>query len=175
MEGGAMAQNNSRLADAVTNLAEAVLIDLPLFAIGRSFDRSFSDDLHHTAWKAYDASVAISIDLTNRMYRSRRFGRVSGRALDVSLKAHRLAEAASGALFAALWPMVGLPTASEVRRLSDKIDSLRQQLRPPEPRFEVSHPLRFDKALPPDNVGEMLRLSPTIEAIAPAVKRYISH
>jgi len=170
-----MAQNNSRLSDAVTNLAEAVLIDLPLFAIGRSLDRSFSNDLHHTAWRAYDASVAISTDLTNRMYRSRRFGRVSGRALEASLKAYRLADAASGAFFASLWPMVGLPTASEMRRLSDKIDSLRQQLRPPELGVEVSHHLRFDKALPPDNVGEMLHLSPTIEAIAPAVKRYISH
>ena len=157
-----MAQNNSRLADAVTSLAEAVLIDLPLFAIGRSFDRSFSDDLHHTAWRAYDASVAISTDLTNRMYRSRRFGRVSGPALDASLKAYRLADAASGAFFAALWPMVGLPTASEIRRLSDKIESLREQLRPPElPALgvELSHQLRFDKELPHENVGEMFRLS----------------
>lgn len=165
-----MEQKNSQLAGAVTNLAEATLIDLPLLTIGRLFDRSFSDDLRKTGWKAYDAGIAIATELTNRVYSSRRVGRVSGRTLDASLKVRRLADAGSGAFFAALWPMIGLPTASEMRRLTDEIESLREQLRPSE--------LRFDEALPcADKVGEMSHfpLSPTIEALAAEVERHVSH
>jgi hypothetical protein len=91
-----MAHNNSQLSSAVSNLAEAILIDLPLFAIGRLFDRTFNDELRQAGWKAYDASVAISTELTNRAYGSRRVGRVSARTLDASLKVRRLADAASG-------------------------------------------------------------------------------
>jgi hypothetical protein len=165
-----MAENSSQLAGAVTNLAEATLIDLPLFGIGRLFDRSFSDELRKARWKAYDASVAITTELTNRLYTSRRVGWVSSRVLDTSLRVQRLADAASGAFFAALWPMVGLPTASEMRKLTDQVESLREQLRPSE--------LRFDEVLPRDDrAGEMsrFRLSPTIEALATEVERYVSH
>ncbi len=165
-----MAQKNSQLADAVTNLAEATLIDLPLLAMGRLFDRTFSDELRKARWKAYDAGVAVTTELTNRLYTSRRVGRVSSRVLDTSLKVQRLADAATGAFFAALWPIVGLPTASEMRRLSDQVESLREQLRPSE--------LRFDEAVPrADKVGEMsrFRLSPTIEALAAEVERHVSH
>jgi len=120
-----MAQKNSQLADAVTNLAEATLIDLPLLAMGRLFDRTFSDELRKARWKAYDAGVAVTTELTNRLYTNRRVGRVSSRVLDTSLKVQRLADAASGAFFAALWPMVGLPTASEMRQLTDQVFAAR--------------------------------------------------
>jgi hypothetical protein len=146
--GIAMEQNNSQLAGAVRNLAEATMVDLPLLAIGRLFDRSFDDELRKVRWKAYDAGVAITTELTNRLYSSRRVGRISSRALDASLKLQRLADAASGAFFAALWPMVGLPTASEMRRLTDEVESLREQLRPSELAIEVGHQLRFEEALP---------------------------
>lgn len=165
-----MAQKNSQLADAFTNLAEATLIDLPLLAMGRVFDRTFRDELRKARWKAYDAGVAVTTELTNRLYTSRRVGRVSSRVLDTSLKVQRLADAASGAFFAALWPMVGLPTASEMRRLTDQVESLREQLRPSELRFDEM-PQRADRA------GEMsrFRLSPTIEALAAEVERHVSH
>ncbi len=165
-----MAQKNSQLADAVTNLAEATLIDLPLLAMGRLFDRTFSDELRKARWKAYDAGVAVTTELTNRLYTSRRVGRVSSRVLDTSLKVQRLADAASGAFFAALWPIVGLPTASEMRRLTDQVESLREQLRPSEMQFDEMPPRA-------DRVGEMsrFRLSPTIEALAAEVERHVSH
>jgi hypothetical protein len=172
-----MAQKNSQLVSAVNTLAEALLIDLPLFAVGHLFDRRFGDDLRKAGWRAYDAGVATATELTNRVYSSRRVGRVSGRALDASLKLQRLADAASGAFFAALWPMVGLPTASEMRRLSDQMESLREQLQPSELTIEAADQLRFDEVLPHDAVGEMsrFRMSPTIEALAAEVKRYVSH
>jgi hypothetical protein len=175
--GVAMEKNNSQLAGAVTNFAEATLIDLPLLMIGRLFDRSFGDELRKARWKAYDAGVAITTELTNRLYTSQKVGRVSRRALDASLKLQRLADAASGAFFAALWPMVGLPTASEMRQLSDQIESLREQLQPSELTVEAAHQMRFDEALPHDAIGEMsrFRMSPTIEALAAEVRRYVSH
>ena len=174
-----MAQKNSQLADAITNLADATLIDLPRSAIARLFNSAGSDhELRKAGWKAYDASIAITTEITNRLYSSPRVGRVSGRAIDVSLKFQRLADAVSGAFFAALWPMVGLATASEIRRLSDKIDSLREQLQPGAIGFEAGHQSRFDRELQhTDTAGEMasLRLPPTIEVVAPEVKRYVSH
>jgi hypothetical protein len=163
-----MDQNNSQLAGAVTKLAEAILIDLPLLTIGRLLDRTFGDDLRKVRWTAYDAGVVVTTELTNRLYTSRRMGRVSGRVLDASLKLQRLADAASGAFFAALWQIVGLAAASEMRRLTEEIELLREQLRPSE--------MRFDEALPPDKVGEVssFRSASTIE-IAKEVKRYVSH
>jgi hypothetical protein len=65
-----------------------------------------------------------------------------------------------------------------MRRLSDEIESLREQLRPTELAIEVSHHLRFDEALPrADRAEEMsrFRLSPTIEALAAKVDRHVSH
>jgi len=173
-----MAQKNSQLTDAVSNLAEAALVELPLLAIGRLFDRTFSDELGKASWKAYDAGVAITTELTNRLYRSPRVGRVSGRALDASLKLQRLADAASGAFFAALWPMVGLPTASEMRRLTDEVESLREQLRPSEITMNDGHQVRFDEVAPrAGKAAEMasFRLSPTLEALTAEVERHVSH
>lgn len=85
-----MAQKNSELADAVRDLADATLIDLPLLAIARLFNSPGSDkELRTAGWKAYDAGVAIATDLTNRLYTSPRVGRAVGRAIDVSLKFQR--------------------------------------------------------------------------------------
>ena len=174
-----MAQKSTQLADAITNLADAALIDLPRLAIARLFNSAGSDrELRNVGWKAYDASIAIATELTNRLYSSPRVGRVSGRAIDVSLKFQRLADAAAGAFFAALWPMVGLATTSEIRRLSDKIDSLREQLQPGAIGFEAGHQSGFDRELPrADTAGQMasLRLPPTIEVVATELKRYVSH
>jgi hypothetical protein len=101
---------------------------------------------------------------------------VAGRAIDVSLKFQRLADAASGAFFSALWPTVGLATASEIRRLAEKIDSIREQIQPGTFGIEASHDARFDRVWPrADAAGQMARLSPTIEPVAAEVKRYVSH
>lgn len=172
-----MAQKNSELVDAVRDLAAATLIDLPLLAIPRLFNSPGSDkELWAAGWKAYDAGVAIATDLTNRVYTSPRVGRVAGRAIDVSLKFQRLADAVSGALFSALWPAVGLATASEIRRLADKIDSIREQTQQGTFGIEASHDARFDRVWPRANAaGQMARLSPTIEPVGAEVKRYVSH
>ena len=73
--------------------------------------------------------------------------------------------------------MVGLPTGLEMHRLSDQLESLREELRQGEFSVEVRHELRFEEALPRDRVGEMSRFrpSPTLEPLAAEVKRYQSH
>lgn len=168
-----MAQKNSQLAEAVRVLADAALVDLPVSAIARLFNSPGSDkELWTAGWKAYDASVAIATELTNRVYTSPLVGMVSGRAIDVSLKFQWLADAASGAFFAALWPTVGLATASEVRRLGEKIDSLREQLEPS--GFGIHQP-RFDHAWPRADAAGQMHLSPTVKVGATEVKHYVSH
>src|SRR5690348_17417457 len=46
----AMPQKQSQLAEAVSSLAEAVMVDLPLLAAGSLFDRSLGADLKQRAW-----------------------------------------------------------------------------------------------------------------------------
>jgi hypothetical protein len=165
-----MPQDKSQLARAVSNLAEAMLIDLPLLAIGRLFDRGFSSDLKQAGWKAYDATVAISTELTNRLYASPRIGRVSSRALEDWLNVQRLTSAASGAFFAALWPLVGLPTASEMQLLIDQVESLREQLQASDLAMEAD-----PAASSADRAGEMFRFRvSSIEARA-EVQRNVAH
>ena len=55
-----MAQKNSQLADAVTDLADATLIDLPLSAIGRLFNPSFDAELRKAEWKAISTQAKRS-------------------------------------------------------------------------------------------------------------------
>lgn len=167
-----MPQEKSQLAGAVSNLAEAMLIDLPLLAIGRLFDRGFSSDLEQTGWKAYDAAVAITTELTNRLYASPRIGRASSRALEDWLNLQRLTSAASGAFFAALWPLVGLPTAAEMQLLIDQVESLREQLQASDLAMEAD-----PAASSAGRAGEMFRfrISQAIETRAAEVQRDVAH
>ena len=171
-----MAQKNSQLADALRDLADATLIDLPISALARIFNSPGADkELSTAGWKAYDASVALATELTNRVYVSPRVGRVAGRAIDVSLRFQRLADAASGAFFAALWPALGLATTSEVRRLGDKLDSLREQIQSDAVGIEPGHPSGFDYDWPRADGARQIALSPAVKSLGAGVKHYASH
>jgi hypothetical protein len=170
-----MAQKNSQLADAVRILADAAMIDLPISAVARLFNSPGSDkELWTAGWKAYDASVVIATELTNRVYISPRVGRVAGRAMDVSLRLQRLADAASGAFFSALWPALGLASTSEIRRLGEKIDSLREQIQPDAFGVEAPHQPGFDYDWPRADAKQMT-LSPAVKGLGTEVKHYVSH
>jgi hypothetical protein len=121
-------QGDSQLTKDLMTLAEAALIDLPLLAVERFFNRKSDEQLVLAGWEAYDAAIGIVTELTNRAYESPAIGRAAGRAVEVTLGFQRLGQAAADAFLATLWPVLGLPTAREVRALHDAVSSLRQDL-----------------------------------------------
>lgn len=162
-----MPQNQSQLGAAVTNLAEALLIEVPLLAVGSLFNRRFGRDLGQAGWKAYDAGVTITTELTNRVYASPRVARISSRAMDNWLNLQRFSSAATGAFFAALWPVVGLPTAAEMQQLIDQVESVREQLQANDAAFGAHADIA------PEVPG--FSISPTLDSLAGEVRRHVAH
>ncbi|MGD1026592.1 hypothetical protein [Candidatus Binatus soli] len=99
-----------------------------------SNDSSFSESgidrqVHEIAWKAYDTAVGAANDVTNRLFTSPAVGNVLGGAIDIVLRWQRFNAAVAGAFFAALWPAVGLPSASDVEAIRIDVRSMREELR----------------------------------------------
>jgi hypothetical protein len=63
------------------------------------------------------------------VYGNRQVGQVLGTSIDLILRWQRFNTAVAGALFAAVWPAVGLPTGSEVAAVRADIRGLREELR----------------------------------------------
>lgn len=112
-----MKETKSQLADSLMKFVEAALIDLPAAVTLRAFRRAEDKDVYLAGWKAYDALSGIAAELTNRVYVNKTIGRMAGRAIDATLQTQRLADAVAGSFFAALWPSLGLPTASDIEGL----------------------------------------------------------
>ncbi len=110
------------------NLAEAAIVDLPIAAVKRLAGSSDERDLHEAGWKAYDAAVAIANDATNRVFTTPAIAGLTSRSLEAAVRWQRLNNALSGAFFAALWPSLGLPTATEVQAARDELSEVRGEI-----------------------------------------------
>jgi hypothetical protein len=115
--------------DNLFNLAEAAIVDLPIAALKRIAGNPDERDLHEAGWKAYDAAVAIANETTNRVFTTPALVSLTSRSLEAAVRWQRLNNALSGAFFAALWPAVGLPTATEVQAARDDLAQLRAEVR----------------------------------------------
>ena len=124
-----MNQPTSELKTGVLALAEVALIDLPAAMTLRTFKRETDGELYQVGWKAYEAATGIVSELTNRAYRNNRVAKVGARMLENSLRTQRVADAVAGAFFAALWPSVGLPMASDIEALRRDVKTLREEVR----------------------------------------------
>ncbi len=114
-----------------TKLGEAI-IEMPFVAARRVFaqdgETSGEQDLQQAGWKAYDAWVQLLNESANGLYNSPAVGSAVGRSMEASLKWQRLGSAMTGAVFAALWPAVGLPSAAELTELRAEVGALRDDL-----------------------------------------------
>jgi hypothetical protein len=110
------------------SLAEAAIVDLPIAAAKRLAGGADERDLHEAGWKAYDAAVAIANDATNRVFTTPAIANLTSRSLEAAVRWQRLNNALSGAFFAALWPSLGLPTATEVQAARDELVDLRGEI-----------------------------------------------
>ena len=92
-------------------------------------DKGIDRQLHELGWKAYDTVIGAANGATNRVFTSPTVGQVLGGAIDIMLRWQRLNAAVAGAFFAALWPAVGLPSATEVEAIRGEMRSMREELR----------------------------------------------
>ncbi|MGH7779375.1 MAG: hypothetical protein ACREQR_06080 [Candidatus Binataceae bacterium] len=112
----------------LVDFAGAIMIDLPFAAAKRVLARTDERELNEAGWKAYDAIVKVANDATSRVYTNSFFGRAAAGAMEAAVRAQRLNVALSGAIFANLWPAIGLPTAVEVALTRSEIETLRNEL-----------------------------------------------
>jgi hypothetical protein len=124
-----MSQPKSELRTGILALAEVALIDLPAAVTLRAFKAETDSELYQAGWKAYEAATGIVTDLTNRAYANRSIAKVGARLIERQLKTQRVVDAFAGAFFSALWPSVGLPTASDIEALRHDVKGLREEVR----------------------------------------------
>jgi len=123
-------QNDSSFSDDVLKLAQCLMPVPPTAKVKRLIDSTKVEaKLSEVAWKAYDSIVGLANQTTNGVYGNRRVAQVLGTSIDLMLRWQRFNAAVAGALFAAIWPAVGLPTGSEVAAVRADIRGLREELR----------------------------------------------
>jgi len=124
-----MNQPKSELRTGLLALAEVALIDLPAAATLRAFKAETDGELYKAGWKAYEAATSMVTELTNRAYANRSIAKVGARMIENTMKTQRVMDAVAGAFFSALWPSVGLPTASDIEAIRRDVKSLREEIR----------------------------------------------
>jgi hypothetical protein len=124
-----MSQPKSELKTSLLALAEAALIDLPAAVTLQAFKAETDGELYNAGWKAYEAVTGVVTALTNRAYSNRSLARAGVRVLENALKTQRVVDAFAGAFFSALWPSLGLPTASDIEGLRREVKALREEVR----------------------------------------------
>jgi hypothetical protein len=124
-----MSQPKTQLTDGLLALAEVAFVDLPAAATLRAFKAEKEGELQKAGWKAYEAATGVVTDLTNRAYANRPFARFNARIIERTFRTQRVVDAFAGAFFAALWPSLGLPTASDIEALRRDVKALREEVR----------------------------------------------
>jgi len=120
-------------SDEILKLAQCVMPEPPTAKVkrmvaniaGTGIDRQ----LHELGWKAYDTVIGAANNTTNRVFTSPAVGQVLGGAIDVMLRYQRFNAALAGAFFSALWPAVGLPSATEVEAIRGEVRAMRDEIR----------------------------------------------
>ncbi|MGH7925435.1 MAG: hypothetical protein ACREQH_12685 [Candidatus Binatus sp.] len=124
---------DSSFSDEMLKLAQTLMPEPPTAKVKRMVaavtDKGIDRWLHELGWKAYDTVIGAANNATNRAFTSPAVGQVLGGAIDIMLRWQRLNAAVAGAFFSALWPAVGLPSATEVEGLRSDLRAMREELR----------------------------------------------
>ena len=122
--------NDSSFPDEMLKLAECLMPEPPTASVRRAIAQSRVDrQVHEVAWNAYDTAVGAANYVINGLFTSPAAGNVLGGAIDTVLRWQRFNAAVAGAFVGALWPAVGLPSASDVEAIRIDIQSMREELR----------------------------------------------
>ena len=122
--------NDSSFPDETLKLAQCLMPEPPTAKVRRVIAQSQIDrQVHEVAWNAYDTAVGAANYVINGLFTSPAVGNVLGGAIDTVLRWQRFNAAVAGAFFAALWPVVGLPSARDVEAIRIEVRSMREELR----------------------------------------------
>src|SRR5271170_2215615 len=128
---------DSAFTDEMLKLAQTLMPEPPTAKVKRLVagitdtiaDKGIDRQLHEIGWKAYDTVIGAANNATNRVFTSPTVGSMLGGAIDIMLRYQRFNVAVAGAFFSALWPAVGLPSASEVEAIRSDVRAMREELR----------------------------------------------
>ncbi len=115
------------VADLMT-VWKATFFEVPLAEVRWRWGVGREQEVTEAAWKGYDAWVRLASASIDGMYRNSLFGEMVTRSLDGVLRWQRLSQALIGAVFAGLWPALGLPAAARVHALHEDLQPLAARL-----------------------------------------------
>ena len=125
--------NDTTFSDEILKLAQCLMPEPPTSKVKRIVaditNKGIDRQLHELGWKAYDTVVGAANNVTNSVFTSPTVGNVLGGAIDIMLRYQRFNVAVAGAFFSALWPAVGLPSATEVESIRSDVRAMREELR----------------------------------------------
>jgi hypothetical protein len=125
--------NDTSFSDEMLKLAQCLMPEPPTSKVKRMVaditNKGIDRQLHELGWKAYDTVIGAANNATNRVFTSPTVGNVIGGAIDIMLRYQRFNVAVAGAFFSALWPAVGLPSATEVESMRRDVRAMREELR----------------------------------------------
>jgi hypothetical protein len=125
--------NDTSFSDEMLKLAQCLMPEPPTSKVKRMVaditNKGIDRQLHELGWKAYDTVIGAANNATNRVFTSPTVGNVLGGAIDIMLRYQRFDAAVAGAFFSALWPAVGLPSATEVESMRGEVRAMREELR----------------------------------------------
>jgi len=132
---------------------------------------SDSRELQEASWNTYDSWIRLANELTDLLYADPVFGAAAAGWMELTLKWQRFGSTLASAFFAALWPTISLPTATELAELRAEIRALRGSVAagatPKEhQQFDHAAPLALDKAngITPENAFRSDAEPPVIAA-----------
>jgi hypothetical protein len=124
-----MAGTKSFLGEELSKFYEAWWLDLPMAAAkGLLTNNNNDEELTKAGWKAYDAWISLSNELTNQLYSNPAVGEITGQAIESVLRWRQMTGAMASAFFGNLWPAMELPTRGELTKLRDELVELRAAL-----------------------------------------------
>jgi len=123
-----MPGSKSFLAEQLSNFFEAAWLELPAEAAKALAGAGDERALRKTGWKVYDAWVTLANELTNAIYSDPIVGEASGRVMETALRVRQISGTMAAAFFGNFWPMIGLPTHTEMAALRDDLLALREEL-----------------------------------------------
>jgi hypothetical protein len=125
--------SDTTFSDEMLKLAQCLMPEPPTSKVKRMVanitDKGIDRQLHELGWKAYDTVIGAATSATNTVFTSPTVGNVIGGAIDIMLRYQRFNAAVAGAFFTALWPAVGLPSATEVESIRGEVRAMREELR----------------------------------------------
>ncbi|HKA52988.1 MAG TPA: hypothetical protein VKJ47_04940 [Candidatus Binatia bacterium] len=118
----------TRALEDVATVYKTLFFDLPLAGAKWGMGLGAEKQTTETAWQAYDAGVRLATTAVDNLYRSPLFSEAVSRTLTQALRWQRIGNAVGGTVLAGLWRTLGVPTAAEVRGLSDQLQTLETRL-----------------------------------------------